>query len=487
MTGAPLRAQGEPAPVLFAPSAPGAVVLLDGRVLCRQTPCSPSLEPGTYHIQILKERHEPWEARQALRPGDRVAPTLEPSVGTLRVRSAQAGAQVRVDGEPVGQTPLKPLELEAGLHTVEVSAPCARAVSRALYLGAGQSREVDLSPVARQAWLEVAVVQPNGGALRAQVTLDGEPLGQAPGLFQVSACARALEVRHLELGSRQRLVGLRQGQRTRVEVTLGGLAVEAVASSAPAGMVRVSPGAFVMGVPGPTQHRVTLTRPFWIQRNEVTQRDWAQVMGSNPACYKDCGEGCPVERVSWWDALVYLNRMSERDGLPACYQLEGCRGTPGGGCPGDSDHQCEGDFTCKDVTFAGVGCRGWRLPTEAEWEYAARAGGDHPRAQDANAMGWFDKNSGGGTHKVAGKPPNAWGLYDMFGNVSEWTWDRYLERTSADATDPTGPTRHQASDRAARGGYYGNDPGYLSRGYRHGVNAEFRGAGLGFRAARTAY
>jgi formylglycine-generating enzyme required for sulfatase activity len=172
------------------------------------------------------------------------------------------------------------------------------------------------------------------------------------------------------------------------------------------------------------QHRVTITRAYCMKATEVTQGEWQAVMGSNPSAFKNCGANCPVEQVSWDDAVGYANALSRREGLPECYA---------------------------GSTFTGLGCRGYRLPTEAEWEYAARAGTTGATYGKLNSVAWSYDNAGETTHPVRQKQPNAWGLYDMLGNVWEWTGD-WNDAYPATVTDPTGPAT--GSGRVFRGGSY---------------------------------
>jgi len=228
-------------------------------------------------------------------------------------------------------------------------------------------------------------------------------------------------------------------------------AVQATPRPVPAGlvkMVEIPAGKFLMGSPSNEpgrdsnegrQHWVTISRPFFMGATEVTQGQWLTVMGSNPSGFSGCGENCPVEKVSWHDAVNFCNRLSDREGLRRCYSGVG-----------------------ENLTW-NRGCTGYRLPTEAEWEYAARAGTKTAFANggiselrcrhDANLdlMGWYCGNAGKETHPVAKKQPNSWGLYDMHGNVWEWVWDWFQKSYPlADVTDPTGPSG--GSVRVIRGG-----------------------------------
>src|SRR5262249_50631109 len=145
------------------------------------------------------------------------------------------------------------------------------------------------------------------------------------------------------------------------------------------------------------QHTVTITRPFYLGSRPVTQAQYQAVMGNNPSHFKGSPD-LPVECVSWFDAIAFCNKLSEKENRMPCYR---------------SDNAA--------VRFFG-GNDGYRLPTEAEWEYACRAGSStlYPFGDDPSALGeyaWNDKNSDGKTHAVGQKKPNAWGLHDMLGNV----------------------------------------------------------------------
>ncbi len=185
--------------------------------------------------------------------------------------------------------------------------------------------------------------------------------------------------------------------------------------------VLIPAGMFVLGLPDSDPdandwekpaHQVTISQPFYLGKYPVTQGQWQAVMGSNPSRFK--GEHRPVEFVSWKDVQAFMQKLNERESL-----------------------------------------RTYRLPTEAEWEYACRAGtttrysfGNDDAQLDEYA--WYDENSSGATHWVGQKKPNAWGLYDIHGNVYEWVRDRYGKYRAEAVSNPSGPMT--GANRVVRGG-----------------------------------
>jgi formylglycine-generating enzyme required for sulfatase activity/serine/threonine protein kinase len=217
-------------------------------------------------------------------------------------------------------------------------------------------------------------------------------------------------------------------------------------------MCWIPPGEFMMGSPAgesgrqddETQHRVKITQGFWLAKTEVTQAQWRAVMGSNPSRFK--GEDLPVESVSWNDIAG-----------------------PGG-------------FIEKANQSGGDGGR-FSLPTEAQWEYACRAGTTGAYAGEMDQMAWYDKNSGEKTHPVGLKKPNAWGLHDMHGNVWEWCSDWYGAYPDGAVTDPRGTV--SGSARVGRGGSWGNIADYCRVAYRGNNYPAGNDGGVGFRPARS--
>lgn len=200
-------------------------------------------------------------------------------------------------------------------------------------------------------------------------------------------------------------------------------------------MIPVEGGSFLMGDAGDgflkasrPVHRVTVD-PFLLGRCQVTQGEWAEIAGENRSVFR--GGALPVEMVSWEEAVRFCNARSVREGLAPCYGA------------GETDVTC--DF----------GKDGFRLPTEAEWEYAARggrtgAGFPYSGSGILDEVGWYKRNSGGRTHEVGSKKPNGLGLFDMSGNVWEWCWDSYGPYPDGPAVNPRGP--EGSPGRVYRGG-----------------------------------
>jgi len=192
-------------------------------------------------------------------------------------------------------------------------------------------------------------------------------------------------------------------------------------------------------------HVVTITEGFWVMSSELTQAVWSRLGYANPSFTVDPRH--PVDRATWWEAIAFANAVSRGDGLTSCYQLTGCRGAVGEG------------MTCGAATPI-AGCTGWRLPTEAEWEWAARAGTSYPYAagDDGRVVGWLAENADGTSQPTCRKPANAWGLCDATGNVAEWVADVHALYEPWAATDPSGPS--EGPFRVFRGGHWSNDLQY---------------------------
>lgn len=252
-----------------------------------------------------------------------------------------------------------------------------------------------------------------------------------------------------------------------------------------AGRVCVPAGSFDIGSPegevgrtareGP-QHRVRLSRAFVVDETEVTQRAWLRVFEDDPSFF-DGNPRRPVEQVTWFEAAAYANALSEAEGREVCYALDGCNGA----MPGDG-------VVCAEVEFAGVGCEGYRLPTEAEWEYAVRAGGDGRFwfGDDEGRLDmsdFFSVNGGGVTHDVGQLAPNPWGLYDVHGNVWEWVHDRYAAYQDQIDEDPVGPA--EGDQRVRRGGSFGSLSPDARSAFREGLDPSTRLSRGGFRLVRT--
>ncbi len=222
-------------------------------------------------------------------------------------------------------------------------------------------------------------------------------------------------------------------------------------------MVYIAPGAFTMGCPcteegrqkSAVAHEVKLTTGCWLGKYEVTQAQWKQVMHTDPTDFK--GDDLPVDRVSWDDCQEFIRKLNAK--------LAGQRGT-------------------------------FRLPTEAEWEYACRAGGKGRFCfgDDDAELGryaWYGMNSGGKPHPVGRLQANAWGFYDMHGNVCEHCADWSGDYPTGPVTDPLGPST--GSDRIFRGGCWGSPAQNCRAGTRGGLRHQQREDALGFRIARNAF
>ena len=229
-------------------------------------------------------------------------------------------------------------------------------------------------------------------------------------------------------------------------------------------------GTFMMGSPmseagryaNERQHRVTLTRGFWLGETPVTQDQWQGVTGGNPSTFN--GVGTREEGILFWKRSLKMNYDSR------AHPVENV-----------SWEDCQEFIQKVNAQLGGAA----RLPTEAEWEYACRAGGTGAIGGNGNlnSMGWYKENSGSRTHAVGQMQPNAWGLLDMHGNVYEWCADWYGDY-AGDATDPTGPT--SGLNRVLRGGSWGSYAWDCRTARRHSYNPSTRFYYYGFRLCCSA-
>ena len=243
-------------------------------------------------------------------------------------------------------------------------------------------------------------------------------------------------------------------------------------NAAPDGFVHINGGTFTMGSPitevgrrdNEIRHQVTVSS-FYMGKYEVTQKEYQEVMGTNPSYFPDAN--LPVENVSWFNAIEYCNKRSQKERLTSAYTISG---------------------TGANLTVIwNRNATGYRLPTEAEWEYACRAGTTtayNTGAYISDSTGWYIANSGKMSHPVGEKPANAWGLHDMHGNVMEWCWDWYGPYPDGAQADPQGAS--SGSARVYRGGNFLYPAQFVRSAYRNFNAPSFRFYLFGFRLVRPA-
>ena len=360
-----------------------------------------------------------WSALQLAASGQ-TAPPPEPPVPTsgtadLHVTTEPGEAVIYLDGQRKGRAPQTFQMIPAGKHRLE---------ARKGYMVAKQ--EV---PLARDDLKRVHLkLEHEKGDLR----LFSQPSGALLSVDGKQYNATPVRIKGLKAGTHQVVLSKTQGRdyyeykgELLIKPGSNRRTLQLVKSQIPQritdrlGMkfVRIPAGSFMMGSNNGDsdehpQHRVSISKPFYLQTTEVTQGQWRSVMGNNPSGFK--GDDLPVERVSWNAVQEFIVKLNAKEG-------------------GNK----------------------YRLPTESEWEYAARAGSTtaYCFGDDEGRLGdyaWYDKNSGSKTHPVGQKKPNSWGLYDLHGNVWEWVQDWYGDYSSGSSTDPSGAS--SGSYRVIRGG-----------------------------------
>jgi formylglycine-generating enzyme required for sulfatase activity len=435
--------------VHFSSSPPGAVVHLDGKLLCVKTPCSKAVPAGAHQISMQAEKCQAKKERVVLARGDKVNWKLTPNFGIIDVHSTPLGREVSLNGRVVGRTPLSDYKVDPGKYEVLVAGPCHYAAGERVRVARGQKKKVEVKLKDKQGALRIGAKDSQGNDVEAHVYVDGARIGTTPGDFKVSICAKELVVRHPALGVGRAAAKIKLNRRQDVQVAL---------SEDVTPMVLIKAGEFNMGSPDDRgkfdehpRHVVRLSS-YWIDKFEVTVHQYSACVEAE-ACDKPAvGQECnwnkagrslhPVNCVSWHQAEAF------------------CR-------------------------WAGK-----RLCSEAEWEKAARGKdgreypwGDGPPRCDKHAVCSRSTTQPVGSRSAGASP---YQVMDMAGNVWEWVADRYNRDYYPESpkSDPPGPD--QGSRRVNRGGGFADQPEKLRAAYRWWADPLFRGENLGLRCCSSA-
>ncbi len=480
--------------VTIASRPSGARILLDG-VDRGETDKGLFLYPGTYRLRLVRSGYLDLEQEITVSETGQTAFdfTLEPSTGTFEWKVSPSEARVMINREDhTGRTSA---DLAPGRYRVEVSAPGYVDTIDIIDLVRGRQISRAYRLRLRTGTLLVSV-QP----LDATVTLtsNGVVVRSWKGMRQLKDMSIGQYELVVESPGYERFIkktAVEEGKSTVEDVvlrrTITTASQPAHASRPLQGMIIVPGGTFQMGsTSGDSDeqpvHAVTVSS-FFMDETEVTYEKWTQVRtwGLTHG-YTDLPAGGngyngttnhPVTQVSWYDVVKWHNARSEMEGLTPCYYTDANQTTV----------YRTGEIALVNGAVKGT-ANGYRLPTEAEWEYAARGGSrsqgyTYSGSNDLNAVGWYAGNAGSNTHAVKTKGANELGLYDMSGNVWEWVWDWYGTYPSTSQTDPRGPT--SGSYRVLRGGSFNNYDLNCRVANRNNHLPTYRVSNLGFRSTRT--
>ena len=329
---------------------------------------------------------------------------------------------------------------------------------------------------------KISFIIPSSGRIGDTITISGIGFGNTQGTSYISFNGQKT-TNYLNWSKNLILLKIPNGATSgKVSVTVNSKKSNEVDFTVLSGadsiaMVSISAGTFQMGstggIPGGESpvHTVKISKDFLISKYEITQKLYNEVMVTNPSGFK--GDNLPVESINWYDAIEFCNKLSDIEGLEKCYTING------------TNVQCNWN------------ANGYRLPTEAEWEYACKAGTTTdfysgnlvngactPLDINMDSIGWYCGNSGNQTNEVGKKEPNAFGLFDMSGNVWEWCWDWFGSYPNSTVTDPKGPA--SGVYHILRGGSWNFDAYNCRSARRDGYTpSDSRDNDNGFRVVRT--
>jgi len=438
----------------------------------------PELLPGDYDIRVFKSGYVEKREKLRIERGKTLRKTyvLEKNSGTLILSITPAAAEVLINREDYSGR--NRVELAPGSYKLEISKDGYEGVTETLNLKRGQRLPKTYRLKEKTGKLFFSIKP-----LTARVSLkrNGKTLQNWTGMKKLDLQVGQYELECLSGGyaGETREVVIRKGKTEIVKVRMKKSAVSdrepRNASPGRKGltgkgfeMVFVEGGTFTMG------RRSVTVSDFYIGKYEVTQKEWKAVMGNNPSRFK--GDDRPVERVSWYDAVEFCNAKSRKEGLSECYRIE--KNVK------DENNESKYDKKKWKVT-CDFSAKGYRLPTEAEWEYAARGGAKsrgykYAGSNNIDEVAEYEGNNDKETKPVGGKNPNELGIYDMSGNVWEWCSDWYGSYGSGSVSNPTGPS--SGSYRVGRGGSWFNDASSCRVAYRSNSGTPANsGSGLGFR------
>ncbi len=437
-----------------------AQIYLDNKQTSELSPLTiPDVAAGWHKIKVVKAHFYEQEKAVEIMPGDTIKLdlTLEKiPVTRLYVTSTPTDANKKILN--IKDRFKQGMELYPGRYQLEVSADGYRTKEEWVNLSGEPEKRISIDLQQKP-----GIIQFGGTPTGAKVYLDDLYVGTLPCMkYSILSGKYRVKIEMEDYKSIKRHVTVKAGQTSIVNVDLEQETLKESPYDLGMKFVYINPGNFMMGSPSSEpdrdsdekQHRVTLTKGFYMQTTEVTQGQWQEVMGYNPSKFSICGDNCPVENVSWNDVQEFIKKLNKRSG-----KLK------------------------------------YRLPTEAEWEYACRAGTDTPLAFDGclstNQVNYDGNYAQEGCPKgeyrektvpVESFPPNAWGLYDMHGNVWEWCQDRYGVYPSGSVTDPKGPVL--GLTRVDRGGSWFNGAWGCRSANRDGGTPDLRFFNLGFRLVR---
>ena len=414
-----------------------------------------NLATGTYKIECKMASHETSLTTKEITNG-MSGQTISlnaprPIYGSLNIESSPDFCDIYIDGKKVGETPMFVSELLIGRHEVKISKANYADYTETVTIAKGETKTVNAT------LSSTATVRFTCNAAGATLYVDGKTLGSASGSYALgygSHSLRATAEGYDDYTSSFTVSPSNTACAISMKAKFDNRTLTFTVNGVTFKMLPVEGGTFTMGATAeqgsdadgdeePT-HSVTLSS-YYMGETEVTQALWQAVMGSNPSNFK--GNNLPVETVSWNDCQTFINKLNQ-------------------------------------LLAGQLGGKRFALPTEAQWEYAAR-GGKHSKGykySGSNTLGnvaWFYDNSGSTTHAVGTKTPNELGLYDMSGNVWEWCSDWYGSYGSGAQTNPTGPAT--GSNRVDRGGSWINWAWYCRVSSRNSSTPDHRLNYLGFR------